>query len=263
MPSIAWISSYPRSGNTWVRVLLSHYFANGRPEHALDTLARVPDINDLVATGNLLPPGESAFPTVLKTHFPPHVELMQWYRTHTTKVLYLVRNPRDVLLSSIPKLAIAPRLAPSYAKRFISNRGAPHWTDDWGTWVSSVRDWTDPDVLAKHFPDADLMVVRYEDLRSEPLRLLPDILQFLGVGQVDLDRAGRAVQHSSLTNMRAAEKALLKQGHTVTVGPIGRGLQNQSLASLGEDVEAAYRQAMTDDPEFHEQLRRYGYAPST
>lgn len=261
MPSIAWISSYPRSGNTWMRALLSYYFSNGRPEHALETLARVPDLNDLVAVGRLLPAGESPFPTAIKTHFPPHVELMQWYRESTTKVLYLVRNPRDVLLSSIPKLGIAPRLAPSYAKRFISNRGAPQWTDDWGTWVSSVQDWADPDSLAKHFPGADLMVLRYEDLRSEPVRLLPDVLEFLEVGPVDLDRARRAVENTTLANMRAAEQALRREGHTLTVGPIGKGLQNQSLTSLGADVEAAYRQAMTDDPEFHELLRRYGYAP--
>jgi hypothetical protein len=263
MPSVAWIASYPRSGNTWMRVLLSNYLADAPEESPWKKMGRIPDVSDVLSGGRLFPDDKSTDSVVMKTHFPPHDYVMQSYRASTSKIIYLVRNPRDVLHSSIPHLKISPEHAADHARSFISNRGAPQWTASWGTWVSHVREWTDRENVSRCFPEADLIVVRYEDLRNDTIPTLQGILEFLAIGPVDRARVQRAVENASLEKMRAAEKLMLSTsqnlGKSIWVGPIGQGQQNQSLASLGNDVEIAYQQAVKHDPEFSDYLHRFGY----
>lgn len=242
MPPIAWIASYPRSGSTWLRLLLANSFAGAPDELHLEALERVPDVITVLNSGRIFPAADRARPAVLRTPFPPQSDVMQLYRAATRKVVYLVRDPRDVLLSSVPHLGIAPPHAADFAKRFISNRGAPQWTAGWGTWLSSVMDWTEDGSPGRHFPGAELLVVRYETLRADPAATLTRVLEFLDAGPVTADHVRRAVDFAALEH-----------------GPAGRDGQHQSLAALGEDVEAAYLRAVAQDAQFADRLHRHGY----
>ncbi|WP_329101180.1 sulfotransferase domain-containing protein [Micromonospora sp. NBC_01699] len=265
MRQVAWLASYPRSGNTWTRVLLASYLADASmtsiasPEEALDEA--IPDIHVLLSAGRMIPFNEDGRPTIVKSHFLPDADLMQVHRSSTTKVIYLLRNPRDVLHSTIPHLGIGKEYAADYAKSFIENRGAPVWTEGWGTWLSSVREWSDPENVSRHFPNAELLVVRYEDLRAETPQRLQMILEFLDLGPVDPARVRRAAENSSLRRMQATEQELVASG-LIPAGQnrfVGEGLQNQSLASLGSDVEIAYQEMLKKDEEFFEYVRRFKY----
>jgi hypothetical protein len=241
-----------------LRLLLSNYFAGTPDELHLEALDRLPDVVTVLNSGRIMPAGDPARPAMLSTFFPPHCDVMQLYRSSTRKIVYLVRDPRDVLLSSIPYLGVPAAHAADFARRFISNRGAPQWTAGWGTWLSNVRDWTDTDNLSRCFPDAELMVVRYEDLRAETVRTLSGMLGFLDAGPVDAGRVHSAVDFSSLENVRAAQPAPGQpdDGEGARHGGVR---QHRSLALLGEDIEAAYRQTVQDDSALAGCLHRHGY----
>ena len=42
---IIWIASYPKSGNTWIRALLSHYFFSKDEKFNFDLLKHIPNFN--------------------------------------------------------------------------------------------------------------------------------------------------------------------------------------------------------------------------
>src|ERR1700691_3950002 len=92
MSKSVWIASYPKSGNTWVRFLVSHLLFG--PLDSAATLNRlVPDIHELGAAVEA-----PSTPVLMKTHFPysPALPLAM----QTAGAIYVVRDPADVMLSN-------------------------------------------------------------------------------------------------------------------------------------------------------------------
>jgi len=54
---IIWIASYPKSGNTWVRALLSYYFFSKEKNFNFDILKHIPNFNigDFVSKNTKFP----------------------------------------------------------------------------------------------------------------------------------------------------------------------------------------------------------------
>lgn len=267
MPGITWLASYPKSGNTWTRVLLANYLRDEELTSLDDLNLAVPDLTaNLLNRGRLLPLGEDR-PLAVKTHFMPDVEVMQQYREHTGKVIYLVRSPRDVMLSSARHLNIAEGHKADFVKYFIANRGVPQWEESgWGTWPRHVDAWTLPDPLHENFPHADVLVVRYEDLRADPFAELGRMAEFLNLaGGTDPERIRRAVENSTLEKMRAGEMAERTRGVSAFRNPpkndfIGDGQRRSSLAAIGDEVEEAYLRLLKEDEEFFRCAERFGYS---
>jgi hypothetical protein len=267
MRDIALVASYPRSGNSWTRVMLACYLTAGpiRSRDTLDDL--VPDLHQLLSGGSLLPPDDLR-PAIVKTHFPPRAEVHQPYRPFARKILYLVRNPRDIVFSYMRLLHIEGGYRRQFAKDFIANRGGTNIHKQLGIWPQHVRDWTSPDGIHECFPNVTgIQVIKYEDMRADPARQLRLILEFLDIDdKVEPDRLGIALENSSLEKMRAMEEVERRSGPNMyrdrpaPVRFIHQGLTGQSLASLGEDVEAAYQHLLRDDEEFSRCVKRFGYA---
>lgn len=264
LKSFAWLASYPKSGNTWTRVLLSTYMADTTLDSLEDIQTTVPNFHFLGHQGKVLHLSDTE-PLVAKTHFLPGVEVKQMYSQDVSKVVYLVRNPRDVLHSARRQNNILPEYSAEFARDFIQNRGVPQWAKlNWGTWLTSVQEWTDPDNVRKYFPNTDLLVLRYEDIREDPAARLTEIVDFLGFwGPSDPERIERAVKNSELEKMQELEKVALpdtleaKRGYSPLVNT---GLRNQSLDSFGEGIEDLYLKTIEEDSEFRQQLEKFGYA---
>lgn len=230
MQRLVWLASYPKSGNTWVRLLLEAY---NHPDLPL------PDINDIrsslhaasrelfdrvigVEASDLtaseidaLRPevyrqlaGEAEESLFLKVHdawqrvdpggaiFPADV---------TRVAVYIVRDPRAV--------------APSYANhngtsidRSIemmaqgdhalarSRRGLSHQLHQFmGSWSGHVRSWLDQTEMPVH-------LVRYEDLHAATAATFAGILQAVGL-PVDQARADKAVAATAFAQLQAQEEA--------------------------------------------------------
>src|SRR5271154_5542351 len=89
--TIVWIVSYPKSGNTWVRLLVCN-LVHGVQDTAAALNHLVPDVHEMPAA-----PEPPSSPLLMKTHFPFSTTLPM--AASTAGAIYVVRDPADVLLS--------------------------------------------------------------------------------------------------------------------------------------------------------------------
>jgi aryl sulfotransferase len=254
---IALIASYPGSGNAWTRLMLANYLANAQVA-ASDTLDDlIPDLHSLVDLGRLLPDDNSR-PRIVNTHFLPGVEVLAPYQPLTTKVVYLVRNPRNVPMTAARILGIRGTQTREFAKDFIANRGVPFFREmSGGTWPQNVLEWTSSTIIRQHFPKVEVLTVRFEDMMAAPADKLRQVLEFLDLGEtIGLERVARAVANAPLESMQEAMDASdLRSGRLRSVDRM-----HDRPLHLGEDIEAAYRRLLRDDEEFFGCAKRFRYA---
>lgn len=277
MTRISWIVSYPKSGNTWLRSMLTTYI-DGAPAETLRRLQElIPDIHPMLAEGDV-PPWDDGGSHLVKTHFLPDVRILHLYRELSRKAVYVVRNPRDVLLSSLRAMHIShddTAECRRIAKDFIAHESffADRGRIGIGSWTENLRMWTSTDILRDSIPNVDVLTVRYEDMRSDPAGKLTEIVEFLDLGRpiVDHDIQG-AVEASTLERMREMEKKdkvnrkpppmsrrIAGKNPAKQFPFIGEGRQGQSLAFMGEDIESAFRERLRDGSEFALLANQFGY----
>ncbi len=196
---IIWLASYPKSGNTWVRFILSNAIF-GPADRSIDVNRRIPDLHRRLPDDRLSKP-DDASPLLAKTHFEltgAHPELAR-----TDRALHIVRDPRDVLLSAlnyrrlngVTESQLSDR---AYAEMFINTGGDPTWKQQkFGTWASHAKSWTGTD----RFP---VKTIRYEDLKADTMGVMRDAVEFMGL-DIDDDALARAVKASSFDSLRAIE----------------------------------------------------------
>lgn len=186
------IVSYPRSGNTWTRFLVANLL---RPQEPV-TLANIERlIPDAEAQSNRYM-RRAPSPRIIKSH--------SYYDPRYPRVIYIVRDPRDVALSYYDFSRKYRHFEDSYPlDRYIGDfvKGRLISAAGWGTWGENVASW----VFARGARPGFLLV-RYEDMKERPEQELTRIAEFLGIDaspellQTTLDR-------SSPDRMRAMEKA--------------------------------------------------------
>jgi hypothetical protein len=187
-PDDRFLVSYPKSGNTWVRFLLANLiypnevvgFAN------INRLLPAPDFLSKRDLRNL------PRPRILKSHEPFDVR----YR----KVIYLVRDPRDVVVSeyhfNLKKRYIAADVSlEEFGQRFITGETSPY-----GSWWEHNASW-----IAARYGNPSFLLVRYEDLLADSLGGTAKIAEFLQI-RADEERLRSAVERSSADRMRDLEK---------------------------------------------------------
>ncbi|MFI4897428.1 MAG: sulfotransferase domain-containing protein [Phycisphaerales bacterium JB059] len=250
---VTWIASYPKSGNTWVRFLLAH--AMGATLERVDELgAYIPPIGRVEPDDPRLE-ADGGLP--VKTHHRLSPELP--LRERTDRAIYVIRDPRDVLLSCIRYMpfrqAVSDRRvpcatlpAPRYARRFVRTGGDPQWASGaFGTWRENVESWTE----GAPFP---VLTVRYEDLRLNASRELTRMLDFLGWTSTPA-LVRRAVERSDFERLRAAEqRRLMARGRPDGVRFFARGESGQRLDQIEPGLDDFF------DDWFGEHAAAYGYA---
>ncbi|MDF1870621.1 MAG: sulfotransferase domain-containing protein [Phycisphaerales bacterium] len=257
--STIWIASYPKSGNTWLRFML-YAAIYGPPKHSADVSAKIQDIHRKMPT-DLDPEG----PTYIKTHYEltdQHPKL-----NDTRKAIHIIRNPRDVLLSTLNYRKLAddgslPVTTKVMAKSFIKFGGDPAFAQNgFGTWASNARSWR----TTTRFP---VLQLRYEELKADPKAQLIKLLDFLEFSRTDSE-IEQALSASSFDSMRAMEirekqadpsnnlnKNLFVGTKNATrkgVYFMNKGKSNQSLDTITPGLDAQFTAAFKDD------LQEFGY----
>jgi hypothetical protein len=192
-PDDVFIVSYPKSGNTWTRFLIANLVY---PE-------KNPDFSNI---NELLPDPEAVRKRDLERAARPRfIKSHQYFDPRFQKVIYIVRDPRDVVLSEyyfdVKRQAIAEDYPlPQFVSRFVRGEvNHPHgsWGENAATWFYTRRG------------DARFLLVKYEDLQSRAMEEMEKIASFLGV-PADRERLAFAIEQSSAKRMRELEK---KQAH--------------------------------------------------
>lgn len=186
IPADVFVASYPRSGNTWLRFMLFEILLGQSPSfNHVDKV--VPDIGKQDKASPVLPHGGR----LIKTHEP--------YRPEYAKAIYLVRDARDVALSEFAyqkALGLAKDDFDQFLTRFLRGTVNP-----FGSWAAHVDSW----MKAKDEGRAEILLLRFDELRREPEISLGKMMEFLAM-PVGADLIRRAVSNNSVEKMRDQEK---------------------------------------------------------
>jgi Sulfotransferase domain len=183
------IVSYPKSGNTWTRFLIGNLIHPEPPADFSNINRIVPDPEGLSKRSLK----RLSRPRILKSH--------QYFDPRYPKVLYIVRDPRDVAISQYHfhiKRKLLKDGAPieEFVTRFVTGGTTPY-----GSWGENVGSW-----LVSRHNDPRFLLIRYEDLIVDTERELAKAAAFLGVAASHSGLA-QAVNRSSADSMRKLESA--------------------------------------------------------
>jgi sulfotransferase family protein len=217
-PDDIFLVSYPKSGNTWTRFLLGNVM---NPEDRItfaNVESKVPDIHaqsrrDLAKTPR---------PRLIKSHecFDPR------YR----RVIYIVRDPRDVAVSAYHYDRKGKNIADGFpldtyvSTRFLkTDEYFGTWGEHAGSWLvnsknifqisrlkneflGTVGSWGENVMswLGARGHDREFLLVRYEDLLEDTPREMSRISHFLSLDATAASIA-KAIELSSAENMRQLE----------------------------------------------------------
>jgi hypothetical protein len=188
-PDDTFLVSYPRSGNTWTRFLVCNLMNPDDPVDFASLESRIPEIYDTTDRALRALPR----PRIIKSHecFDPR------YR----KVVYIVRDPRDVFVSYY-EFQLKRRVIPDscsleeFLPRFMESEFEPKT----GSWRDHVVSW-----MATRGGQSNFLLLRYEDMLANTLAESIKIAAFLGL-DCNPSRVARAVELSSADRMRKLEK---------------------------------------------------------
>jgi hypothetical protein len=221
--SIVWLASYPKSGNTWMRVFLANYIAN---------TSKPLKINEVPKLGN----GDSG-PELYRAVGGPNVDTMDmattlslrdrvlqkivsnnadvnFVKTHnicgsaykvnlippqlTRQAIYILRNPLDMLVSFSRHFGISHEQAADALAR-EDHVNLPNETTTFqflSSWSEHVESWA-----RAPFP---VHMVRYEDLIAEPEKYFGGVLKAIGI-PVEKERLAKAVKFSDFKELSRQE----------------------------------------------------------
>ena len=189
-PDDTFIVSYPRSGNTWTRFLVANLLFPGEPVSFANIERLIPDAEAQSSRYMKRLPG----PRLIKSH--------QYFDHRYPKVLYIVRDPRDVAASYYNFSRKYRHIEDNYPlERYIGDfvhgrlSSAP-----WGTWGENVGTW-----MAARNGRPTFLLVRYEDLIANTAAELEKVASFFGV-DASPGRLHQAVENSSADQLRELEK---------------------------------------------------------
>ena len=188
-PDDVFILSFPKSGNTWTRFLIANLIY---PE----TPADFSNINRLTPDPEAMSKRELAKmprPRIIKSH--------QYFDPRYPRVIYIVRDPRDVMLSMYHfqrKCRVIEDQFPleKYATQFIAGKTSPY-----GSWGDNVASWL---VTRQNRPG--FLLLRYEDMLEDAARELNKVVAFLQIPP-DAERIANAVRRSAADEMRKLERS--------------------------------------------------------
>ena len=226
---IVWLSSYPKSGNTWIRILLSNLIYNptgvtdindisvNRMSYSrklfdemigLDTsLFNEKEEDDLRADA-FISWGKNLKETVyIKAHelyyydsknrpvFPASV---------SSSVIYIVRNPLDVAVSfsnhlktSIDKVIEHMNDINFNMTKMTGNNFQPMLSQRLSSWSQNVLSWIDQDEIPVH-------IVKYEDLIKDDFSTFERLLSFLNLSY-NKEEIKSAIDKSRFKNLQKNE----------------------------------------------------------
>ncbi len=183
------IVSYPKSGNTWVRFLVANLLTKSNQKVDLSNIEKlVPDIY----LHNIYYFHKYRSPRYLKSHecFDPSYK----------KVIYIVRDPRDIVISYW-RFQIKKRFIPKDypLEKFVEGFVIGEIGGAFGTWGKHVGSW-----LGARENDPDFLLVRYEDLLSNPQKEVEEIASHLNLSPSP-DEILRTIEQSTFSMLHGME----------------------------------------------------------
>ena len=189
LPDDVFLVSFPKSGNTWTRFLLANLISPAEPA----TWANIDRLIPCLVATPTRDFQRTSRPRIIKSHgcFDPRYP----------KVIYIVRDPRDVVVSqyhySRKTRVIADDLPiEAFVARFLAGE-----TCTYASWGQNVSTW-----FCTSYGSQRFLLLRYEDMLADTAHELAKVVEFLQLS-VTPEQITRAVERSAADRMRKLEKA--------------------------------------------------------
>lgn len=232
--------SWGKSGRTWFRVMLSRFY---QIKHGLPA-NRLLEFDNLHRVQPLVPKVLFSHNNYMRDYLHSEDKLSHF---RGKKVVLLVRDPRDVAVSQFFQWKY--RMRP-HKKRL--NDYPPHGADI-SVWdfvcdpkcgvpriVEFFNGWAD---VLTDLQDK-LLVIRYEDMRKDPVGVMTRVLAFVGTPGAPEDVA-KAVEFASYENMKKLETKRSFKGSGARVKPGDKG--NPNSFKVRRAKVGGYRDYFDDD----------------
>jgi len=273
MAGILWLASYPKSGNTWLRVFLANLILNEPAPVPFDRLASVGpgeaqelwfrpftdrpvselsrlEIAKLRGRAQIRAAGITKNIVPLKTHNYLGEDCGQPLiaREVTRAAIYILRDPRDVALSSAEFFGVplGQTIETMSDKNALGLPAKGMVYEAMSSWSIHVKSWTQRRI-------GKLIVVRYEDLLADPYGQFGKIARKLGITTEEA-RIRRAVEHASFKTLQRMER---ETGFTERTDASERFFRSGRSGAWKDALTP--EQAKRIERDHREQMKRFGY----
>ena len=228
---IIWLASYPKSGNTWLRMFLRAYFLPNDKKFSIneegndDYEAKAFPNIDLLRENEI---NYNKFEEIVKNWINLQIYInlnnkVNFLKTHngnfningypftnsknTIGGIYVVRDPRDVVLSLSNHFNI------TYEQAFNNMNNMQNYefydknltngfrNSIMGTWSSNYNSW-------RYYQEKKIHLVKYEDMIKKPENTFLEILKYLNLFlsfNIDENKIKEAIKDTSFQNLKEME----------------------------------------------------------
>ena len=226
---IVWLASYPKSGNTWLRMFLKSYFlksnekfslggsildsfkAQGFPDQKMLDHLKV----DYLKFEEIVKNWETMQDYInlnnrtnfLKTHNSMCTIGPYKFTTHknTKGGIYLVRDPRDVLIS------FSNHLGKSYESTFklMSSSDGNEEDEEENYEKSLLGSWSDHYNSWKSYKSSKILIIKYEDMVLQSYNTFKKIINYLNEidnSEISEEKLSIALKQTDFEELQGMEK---------------------------------------------------------
>ena len=186
-PDDTFLVSYPKSGNTWARFLIANLL---RPQETVG----FSNIHDIIPGIDVVPHRD-----MLRLPRPRIIKSHQYFDPRYRRVVYIVRDPRDVALSEYHAQRKSRRIGDNYPIEEFVRRFLAGESSDYSSWGEHAASW-----LSTRYGQPGFLLLRYEDMLEDTARELSRMASFLALHPTS-ELLEQAVSRSSADKMRKLE----------------------------------------------------------